>query len=216
MSSPFEVSRVKAREILGHSVVKELKAKGYEAQFVSSKEEALAEVLKLIPEGASVGVPGTVTIREIGAMEKLKERGCTIHHHWNPALTPEERMQTLMDEYCSEFFLTSANAITRDGKIVNIDGNGNRVSAMAWGRNTLIFVIGMNKVTSTLDEALTRMRTATPPNVLRLNGETPCTQTGYCVDCDSPARVCRALLILERPVNGRKTHVIMVGEELGY
>ncbi len=125
-------------------------------------------------------------------------------------------MQTLMDEYCSEFFLTSANAITRDGKIVNIDGNGNRVSAMAWGRNTLIFVIGMNKVTSTLDEALTRMRTATPPNVLRLNGETPCTQTGYCVDCDSPARVCRALLILERPVNGRKTHVIMVGEELGY
>jgi hypothetical protein len=121
-----------------------------------------------------------------------------------------------MDEYCSDYFLTSANAITRDGKIVNIDGNGNRVSAMAWGRNTLIFVIGVNKVASDLEAAIVRCRTATPPNVLRLNGNTPCTQIGYCVDCASPARVCRALLILERPTIGRKTYVIMVGENLGY
>jgi hypothetical protein len=87
---------------------------------------------------------------------------------------------------------------------------------MAWGRSTLIFVIGVNKVASDLDAAIARARTATPPNALRLNGNTPCTQTGYCVNCDSPARVCRALLILERPTMGRKTHVIMVGEDLGY
>ncbi|MDR1621887.1 MAG: lactate utilization protein [Synergistaceae bacterium] len=216
MSGLFDAARVKAREALGQSVVKALKAKGYEAVYAPSKEAALEEVLKLIPEGVSVGVPGTVTVREIGAMEKLEERGCTIYHHWNPALSPEERSQVLMDEYCADYFLTSANAITRDGKIVNIDGNGNRVSAMAWGRNTLIFVIGINKVTSDLEAAITRSRTATPPNVLRLNGSTPCTQTGYCVDCDSPARICRALLILERPVNGRKTHVIIVGEDLGF
>jgi hypothetical protein len=216
MGNLFDGPRVKAREALGQSVVKALKAKGYEAVYVPSKEAALEEVLKLIPEGVSVGVPGTVTVREIGAMEKLKERGCTIYHHWNPALSPEERSQVLMDEYCSDYFLTSANAITRDGKIVNIDGNGNRVSAMAWGRNTLIFVIGVNKVAADLDAAIVRARTATPPNVLRLNVNTPCTQTGYCVDCDSPARVCRALLILERPVNGRKTHVIIVGEDLGF
>ena len=216
MGSPFDAARVKAREALGQSVVKALKAKGYEAAYVPSKEAALEEVLKLIPEGVSVGVPGTVTVREIGAMEKLEERGCTIYHHWNPALSPEERSQVLMDEYCADYFLTSANAITRDGKIVNIDGNGNRVSAMAWGRNTLIFVIGVNKVASDLEAAIARGRTATPPNVLRLNGNTPCVQTGYCVDCDSPARICRALLILERPVNGRKTHVIIVGEDLGF
>ena len=216
MGSLFDAARVKAREALGQSVVKALKAKGYEAAYVPSKEAALEEVLKLIPEGVSVGVPGTVTVREIGAMEKLEERGCTIYHHWNPALSSEERSQVLMDEYCADYFLTSANAITRDGKIVNIDGNGNRVSAMAWGRNTLIFVIGVNKVASDLEAAIARCRTATPPNVLRLNGSTPCVQTGYCVDCDSPARICRALLILERPVNGRKTHVIIVGEDLGF
>ncbi len=216
MMNPLETARIKANELLGKSVVKELNKKGYEAVYAPTKEEALAEVLKLIPEGAVVGVPGTVTVREIGAMEKLAERGCTIHHHWNPSLSPEERMQTLMDEYCADYFLTSANAITRDGMIVNIDGNGNRVSAMAWGRNVLIFVIGINKVAGSLEEAVNRARTATPPNVLRLNGDTPCTQTGYCVDCDSPSRVCRALLILERPTNGRRTHVIMVGESLGY
>jgi hypothetical protein len=216
MGSLYDAARVKAREALGQSVVKALKAKGYEAVYVPSKEAALEEVLKLIPEGASVGVPGTVTVREIGAMEKLEERGCTIYHHWNPALSPEERSQVLMDEYCADYFLTSANAITRDGKIVNIDGNGNRVSAMAWGRNTLIFVIGVNKVASDLDAAIARSRAASPPNSLRLNGNAPCTQTGYCVDCDSPARICRALLILERPVSGRKTHAIIVGEDLGF
>ncbi len=216
MSNAFDAARIKAQGILGQSVVKELQAKGYQSVYTETKEQALEEVLKLIPGGASVGIPGTVTIREIGAMEKLAERGCKIFHHWNPNLTPEERMRMLQDENSADYFLTSANAITRDGKIVNIDGNGNRVSGMAFGRGTLIFVIGMNKVVPNLDEALTRIRTATPPNVLRLGGNTPCVQTGYCVDCDSPARVCRALLILERPVSGRKAHVIMVGENLGY
>ena len=216
MTNPFEAARAKAKEALAHTVVKALNQKGYEAVYAPTKEDALAEVLKLIPEGAVVGVPGTVTIREIGAMEKLAERGCTVHQHWNPKLTPEERMQTLMDEYCADYFLTSANAVTRDGMIVNIDGNGNRVSAMAWGRNVLIFVVGVNKVAGTLEEAINRARTATPPNVLRLNGNTPCVHTGHCIDCDAPSRVCRALLILERPTMGRKTHVIMVGEDLGY
>jgi NADPH:quinone reductase-like Zn-dependent oxidoreductase len=216
MSSPFDAPRAKAQEALGLSVVKELKAKGYEALYVPSKERALEEVLKLIPENVKVGVPGTVTIRDIGAMEKLAERGCAISHHWNPALSPEERTQVLLDEYNADYFLTSANAVTRDGKIVNIDGNGNRVSAMAWGRSTLIFVIGINKVTANLDDAIARTKAAASPNTMRLNGNTPCVQTGYCVDCNSPERSCRALLILERPTFGRKSHVILVGEDLGF
>ncbi len=216
MGNPLEAARNKANEALGSSVVKELIAKGYSAVYVSTKEDALNEVLKLIPEKVTVGVPGSVTIREIGAMEALAERGCKVLHHWNPSLTPEERQEMFMGEYCSDYFLTSANAITRDGKIVNIDGTGNRVSAMAWGRNTLIFVVGINKVAGTLEEAINRARSATPANVLRLNGNTPCVHTGYCADCNSPARVCRAMLILERPTMGRKTHVIIVGESLGY
>ncbi len=114
-------------------------------------------------------------------------------------------------------FLTSSNAVTQDGMLVNIDGNGNRVSGMAWGNNTLIFVVGMNKLTATIDEAISRTRnTATPPNALRLKLDTPCTKTGYCVDCSSPDRVCKALLILERATGGRKSHVILVGEDLGF
>jgi len=212
----FENARVKAREALGRSVVKALEGKGYVAAYVPSKEAALEEVLKLIPQGASVGVPGSVTIREIGAMEKLKERGCTVYQHWNVTLTPEERGQLLADENAADYFLTSTNAITQDGLIVNIDGNGNRVSGMAWGRNTMIFVVGINKVVSDLNAAIERSRSATPPNILRLNGEAPCVQTGHCVDCNTPGRICRILLILERAVPGRKTHVIMVGEDLGY
>ena len=210
------VAKQKAREILGRTLVSELSKKGYLACYVNTKEEALHEVLKLIPENASVGIPGSVTIREIGAIEALKGRGCTIYHHWDPNLTPEQRMETLQNENMSDYFLTSANAVTTDGMIVNIDGTGNRVSGMAWGRNEMIFVIGVNKIAQNVDAAISRVRSATPPNVLRLNGDTPCTKTGYCVDCDSPSRVCRVLLILERPTLGRKTHVIVVGEDLGY
>ncbi|MCL2009386.1 MAG: lactate utilization protein [Synergistaceae bacterium] len=216
MSDVFKKAREKAKDALGQSVVKELLKKEYEAVYVPTKEAALEEVLKLIPEKASVGVPGSVTIREIGAMEKLEERGCAVYHHWDPNLTPEARSQVLMDEFCADYFLTSANAITRDGKIVNIDGNGNRVSAMAWGLNTLIFVISVNKVAPDLEAAIERSRTASPPNVIRLNGSTSCSQTGSCVNCESPSRICRAVLILERAVKGRKTHVIMVGEDLGF
>jgi len=216
MSDVFKNARNKAKDALGQSVVNALKKKEYEAVYVPTKEAALEEVLKIIPEKASVGVPGSVTIREIGAMEKLAERGCTVFHHWNPSLTPEARAQVLADENNAQYVLTSANAITRDGKIVNIDGNGNRVSAMAWGRNTLIFVISLNKVAKDLESAIDRSRTASPSNAARLNLSTSCVQTGHCINCDSNSRICRALLILERAVSGRKTHVIMVGEDLGF
>ncbi|MBL3539614.1 lactate utilization protein [Aminivibrio sp.] len=215
--SPFDAARKKHWRALGLTVAANLAAKGFEAVYVDSAEEALAEVLKLIPAGASVGVPGSVTIREIGAMEALTQRGCTVIHHWDPSLSGEERLQKLQDELLADFFLTSSNAVTKDGMLVNIDGNGNRVSGMAWGKNTLIFVIGMNKVTADLDGAISRTRNAaTPPNALRLGLEPPCTKTGHCVNCSSEERVCKALLILERATGGRKTHVILVGEDLGF
>ena len=217
LTNQFDTARQEHRDRLGGTLVKRLEERGFHALYVQTKEEALKEVVKLIPEGASVGVPGSVTIREIGAMEDLAKRGCTVIHHWNPSLSAEERMDTLQNELLADYFLTSSNAITLDGLLVNIDGNGNRVSGMAWGKNTLIFVIGMNKVTADIDEAISRTRnTATPPNALRLGLQTPCTKTGYCVNCSSEERVCKALLILERATGGRKTHVILVGEDLGF
>ena len=212
----LKAAKIKAGEIIGRTLVSELSQKGYLACYVNTKEEALSEVMKIIPENVSVGIPGSVTIREIGAIEALRERGCTVYHHWDSGLTPEQKTEILQKENLSDYFLTSANAITTDGMIVNIDGTGNRVSAMAWGRNEMIFVIGVNKIAMNVDAAISRARSATPANVLRLKGDTSCIKTGYCVDCDSQSRVCRALLILERPTFGRKTHVIIVGEDLGY
>jgi hypothetical protein len=217
MTNPFNAARREHRNKAGHSLVKRLQARGFSAVYSETKEQALEEVLKIIPEGASVGIPGSVTIREIGALEKLKERGCTVIHHWTPSLSPEERLNVLQEELLAEYFLTSSNALTRDGILVNIDGNGNRVSGMAWGKNTLIFVIGMNKVTGSLDEAIARTRNmATPPNVIRLNLDTPCAKTGFCSDCNSPDRACKALLVLERATGGRTSYVILVGEDLGF
>ena len=215
--TPFDAARKNHWRTLGKTLLANLTAKGFCAVYADDKKEALEKVCELIPGGSSVGVPGSVTIREIGAMEALAGRGCSVIHHWTSFDTDEERLQRLQDELLADYFLTSANAVTLDGMLVNIDGNGNRVSGMAWGKNTLIFVVGMNKVVANIDEALSRTRNvATPPNALRLNLETPCSKVGHCVDCSSEARVCKALLILERATSGRETHVILVGEDLGF
>ncbi|MDD2206749.1 MAG: lactate utilization protein [Aminobacterium sp.] len=214
---PFAAAQSTSNRQLGLEVVKALSSKGFEAVYADNRQQALDEVLNLIPQNSTVGIPGSVTIRQIGALEKLSERGCTIAQHWDPSLSPEEKKEVLKKEFLSDYFLTSSNALTQDGMLVNIDGTGNRVSAMAWGTNTLIFVVGINKIARDIDSALARIRDkATPPNAIRLNIDTPCTHVGHCVNCNSQSRVCRAVLILERPTMGRKTHVIVVGENLGY
>lgn len=105
--NPFREARKRHWKILGDTLVKNLTAKGFEAVYAKSAEEALEEVMKLIPAGASVGVPGSVTIREIGAMEALAEKGCSVIHHWDPSLSPDERLQKLQDELLADFFLLS-------------------------------------------------------------------------------------------------------------
>ena len=215
MDRVFSAPLSQAREVVGKTVVEELKRRGFIAAYAATKEDALEAVMNLIPAGVSVGVPGSVTIREIGVMEALEKKGCRVFQHWGK-MTPEERTQARMDENSADFFLTGANALTRSGEIISIDGAGNRVAAMAWGLGELIFIIGINKLASTLEEGIRRARTAVIPNALRLGGETPCTKAGQCVDCRADSRACRAMLILEGPSQGRKVHVIVVGESLGY
>jgi len=203
---------------LGESVVKALNAKGYKAYYFSSSEEAAKEIANMIPSGSTVGIPGTCTVREMGLMELLSDKGCTTHHHWDPNLSPEERKAKFKEELMSDYYITSTNALTIDGTFVNIDGTGNRIAGMAWGANKLIFVVGINKICPDLDSALKRVHNvATPPNVTRLGGyDVPCAKLGYCVDCNSPSRVCRATLILERAPFGRDIYVFLIGENLGY
>ncbi len=217
-SSSWNEHRKAHARILGMQVATQCGKKGFHAEYVDSSEEALEKVLSLIPEKTSVGISGSVSVREIGAVEALQKRGNLVVQHWDPSLkTPEERTKRLLEEISCEVHLTGTNAITKDGMLVNIDGTGNRVAAMSWGPGKIIFIVGINKICPDLETAIRRVRdAATPPNALRLKVDTPCAKTGYCVNCDSPNRVCRALLVLERPTLGRESHVIIVGEPLGY
>ncbi len=205
----------KANEIVGNTVVKALERRGFEAEYVPTGADALKRILEIVPEGASVGIPGTVTVREIGALDALKARGNTIYQHWGP-MSVEERRLARDKENGADVFLTSANALTRDGRIINIDGTGNRVAGMAWGNGLVLFVIGINKLAFGLEDGIERARSATIPNAIRQNEPSACVKAGKCVKCLDEASMCRAILILEQAVKGRKYHVIIVGENLGY
>lgn len=204
-------------ENLGSSVCKALNSHGFKALYVTSSDAAREAVEALIPDGATVGIGGSVSVREIGVIEVLERKGCKIAHHWKPGLTADEKKNVLMDELSADWYLTSANAVTRDGALVNIDGTGNRVAAMSWAAGKIIYVVGINKITGDLDSAMDRVRNiASPPNAVRTGANTPCVTLGYCVDCNSPQRICNVFTVIPRCPLGRESHVIIVGEELGY
>lgn len=210
-------SKITNYENLGNSVCQALNTHGFKAQYAASAEGARRAVTELIPDGASVGVGGSVSVRETGVMEALEEKGCKVAHHWTPGLSPEEKKQALIDEFTADWYLTSANAVTKDGVIVNIDGTGNRVAVMSWAPGKIIYIIGINKIAGSLDNAVDRARNiASPPNARRTGADTPCTKLGYCVDCNSPQRICNIFTIMPRSPLNRECHVIIVGEELGY
>ncbi len=206
---------VKANEIIGNDAVKALKRRGFEAEYVPTGADALRRILEIIPVSASVGIPGTVTVRDIGALDALKERGNIVYQHWGK-MTPAETREARFKENEADVFLTSANALTRDGQIINIDGTGNRVAGMAWGNGLVLFVIGINKLSFSLEDGIKRAQAATIPNAIRQNVETACVKAGHCVHCLNEDSMCRAILILNQAVKGRKYHVIIVGEDLGY
>ncbi len=204
---------IRANEIIGNDVVKALQRRGFTAEYVPTGEDALRRILEIIPAEATVGIPGTITVRDIGALDALRERGNTVYQHWGK-MSNEERRAARFRENTADVFLTSANALTRDGRIINIDGTGNRVAGMAWGNGLVLFVIGINKLAFDLEDGLKRARSATIPNAIRQNVETACVKAGHCVNCSAYGdadSMCRAILILEQAVKGRNYHVIIVG-----
>lgn len=202
---------------LGTSTCKALEANGFQARYLESASTAVSALLETIPPTASVGIPGSVTLRELDLPTILEKRGNRVVHHWDPALSESDRPMRLQEEIQCDVFLTSSNAVTLDGMLVNIDGTGNRISGMAWGRGKLLIVVGINKICKDLTSALERARNvAASLNALRLEADTPCAKTGYCMHCNSPSRICRAVLILERAPFGRDSTVFIVGEPLGY
>jgi hypothetical protein len=204
-------------ETLGRSACEALKRSGFDARFVLRGEEALAIVAGFVKSGMKVGFGGSMTLRAIGAPEKVKELGAEILDHNAPGLSPERKLEILRAQLTCDLFLSSSNAVTLEGDIVNVDGNGNRAAALTFGPKKTVVVAGANKIVRDLDEALERLETfASPMNNKRLDRPNPCVKTGTCEDCHGETRICRVYQILRRrPILSDFT-VIIVGEALGY
>ena len=198
-------------------VVKALQRNGFTALYAETAQRARDKILKLIPKGAAVGVGGSITLRQIGILPKLAKLGHQMYDHWTPGLSLEEGLAVRRAQLACDVFLSSANALTLDGKIVCVDGVGNRVAAMTFGPEKVIIAAGANKITRDLDDALRRVKeVAAPPTLKELGLALPCTETGSCQDCKSPQRGCRVTMILERKPFFTDTTVVVIGEALGF
>ncbi len=197
--------------------IEKLVAHEFNAIYVKTKEEAIEEIWKHIVPNAKVGVGGSITIRELGILDQLKAKGNIIYDHWTPGLSKEESFQIRKDQITSNLFLSSVNAITMNGELVNIDGAGNRVNGTIFGPGKVIVVAGYNKIVEDVQEAIKRIKNvAAPMNAKRANLDVPCAKLGRCVDCNSPNRICRVVVIHERKPMLTNILIILVGEELGY
>ena len=199
----------------GELLVKNLRSRHFEAYFCENKEQALQKALELIPKGSTVGWGGAMSARQIGLLDAMN------HGKYNAidrdkAPNPEERIKAMKSCLLADVFITGANALSMDGQMVNIDGNGNRVAAIVYGPESIIVIAGMNKVMDTLEAAVIRARTiAAPMNKQRFQNQTPCEVTGTCGDCKSEGCICNQILITRNSKPAGRIKVILVGEELG-
>ena len=192
-----------------------LTRKGFPVHHAKTMEDAKAIVLKMIPDGASVGFGGSVTVREMGLYDELKKTGRMTHWHW---MNDEPKPEVFQKAATADVYLTSSNAITADGCLVNIDGTGNRVGAMIAGPKEVIVIAGANKIVNGgVPQAIARIKTvACPQNARRLGLDTPCAQEDRCDAANCQRSMCNVTSIIERPVGGHRITIVLVDESLGY
>ena len=209
-------NRVKRNRLLGDRVIRGLESRNMEGYDAETKEEALKKALELSPEGSSLSWGGTMTIAEIGLKEAVCSGKYKVYNR-DAAKNPEEKRAAELAAYDCDFFLTSANAVTEDGEMINVDGFANRVSAIAAGHRTVLVIAGMNKVVKSLEDAYARARNeAAPINTQRFGLDTPCSKTGMCYDCKSPDTICCQILITRFSKIKGRIKVILVDEALGF
>lgn len=211
-------NKLKAYSKFADVIIPKMNARGFEAYYCDTKEEAASLAFSMIDKGAKVSWGGSESIKECGLMDLLNQ-------HKNDyelldrtvAVTEEERDEMYVKHIMSDFFLMSSNAITENGELINIDGNGNRVSCLIKGPKNVIVVAGMNKLVLSADEGIHRtFNRAAPPNAQRLGLTTPCGRFGKCVDCLEEACMCSQIVITRMSRQKGRIKIILVGEELGY
>jgi len=208
---------MKSMELKARTVIKGLNRRNMTGEYCGTKEEALASISRFLTPGTSVSWGRTATLEELGATEFIRRSDCTVYDRFAGPRDEEASQRLFRDSlFCDTFFL-SANAITMDGILVNIDGHGGRIAYMVFGPKKVVVVAGMNKVEPDLDSALKRARNvAAPANACRIGVHTPCTLTGKCADCQSEECICSQVLVTRRSRIKDRIHVILVGEQLGF
>ena len=198
------------------TVVKNLTARGFSVKVFSTAAQA-ADYLDESIRGKTVGFGGSVTLEAMGMYERLQAHNTAVWH-WR-AETPEAAAQLRKKALTADVYLTSVNGLAETGELINIDGTGNRVAATLYGHKRVYFVVGSNKIAPDYDAALWRARNiASPKNAQRLGAKTPCAVKGdRCYNCQSPERICRALVVLwEKPKSAERMEIVLVDEPLGY
>jgi hypothetical protein len=212
MTSPKEWYIEKMME----RAIKALSSNYFDAHSFTNRESLINTVMQFVAPGLKIGIGGSLSVRGIGLLERIAENNEQVLDHWKQGLTKEEISSVRLSQLTCDLFLSSANAITEKGDIVNIDGFGNRVNAMTFGPKKVIIIAGYNKIVPDVNSALERVkRVAAPLNAKRLNLPLPCAETGYCHDCKSEARICRVTSIIQRRPSGTDVSVYLINEELG-
>lgn len=202
--------------LLGKKVVHALESRNFEAYYCDTAKEALSKALELVPEGSSVSWGGTMTIRDMGLAEAFNQGNYKAYDR-DKAASPEESQEIMRKALQLDYFVTSTNAISEDGILVNIDGTGNRLAAICFGPKNVLVIAGINKVCSSEEAAMNRARTyAAPINQMRFLGKTPCSVTGSCANCKTEDCICCEILTTRMSRPAKRIKVILVGEELGY
>jgi L-lactate utilization protein LutB len=190
---------------------------GFTARYCSTPVEAAEYIVSAAADATSIGFGGSLSVAEIEVEETLRSQGKELLIHSVAGLSLEERLNIMRRQLTCDLFLTGTNALTLDGRLVNIDGVGNRAASMFFGPKKVIIVAGRNKlVDGDLNEAIRRVKEwASPPNAQRLNYKTPCATTGFCADCASPERICRVTTVIERKPRLTDIHVLVVNADMG-
>lgn len=213
----MDINKNKIIRIKMQKTAEALKRNNMSAYIAETKEEAVKLLCELLPTGASVGVGGSATLNELGVIDLVRNDSYNFLDRYDASLSREQAMDVMRKALLADVFISSTNAVTENGELYNVDGNGNRVAAMIFGPASVVIIAGYNKIVADLDEAERRVKSiAAPANCVRLGIDNPCTVNGFCMNCHTDGRICADTVVMGMQRTKGRIKVILVGEELGY
>lgn len=206
-----------SNEMKINRTIEALKKNNMNGYYAKNRDEVIELIKDIVSEGSKVAVGGSETLSELGILEHLRSGRYDFLDRYKEGLTREEVTNIFKQSFLADAYLSSCNAITENGELYNVDGNGNRVAAMLYGPDKVIVICGVNKIVKDVDEAIKRNREISAPmNAKRLNKKTPCAKVGYCMNCNSPERICNEYTLIKKQRSSERMHVIFLNENLGY